>query len=60
MIKRCEVGNCRNKARYILGIGKLEVCNDCFDRLPDSEKSDLYHQRLVEKICNTQDKRGKE
>ncbi len=60
MKKKCEIGNCKNKARYIVGIGKIEVCIDCFDRLPDSEKSDLYHQKLVEKIRIPQVKRGKE
>ena len=47
---KCQVADCENPPRYIVGIGKLEVCIDCFDRLPDVEKAELYSQKLVIRI----------
>lgn len=54
---KCDSKGCPNKARYIVGKGKMKICTDCFDEyISNKDKSDFYKNNQVKKIKDSKKK----
>ena len=50
MDKICQVGKCGKEAKYIVGFGKIYLCQECYNLLSNQDKRELKAENLIRKL----------